>query len=192
MTDGFLIQLVSQPQAVLSELPLTCTCEEAVPLVPADPCAAFNNTVELYRASNGALHDHFYTTSLAELVSAAPAYVREQSGARVLATNATGAVPLFRLWNPDVADHFFTTSAYERAYVLDGTGRASIGRGGWADEGVAAYVLDAPRCGTVPLYRLFRWPQYDHFYTTDAVEMVRSVTQDGYTFESVIGYVWPS
>jgi hypothetical protein len=57
-----------------------------------------------------------------------------------------------------------------------------------------ARAASPPHCGdprvALPLLRAYNSAVADHFYTTDAAEMKRAVTQLGYTAESTTGYVF--
>ncbi|KAJ7802557.1 hypothetical protein B0H14DRAFT_2385378 [Mycena olivaceomarginata] len=53
-------------------------------------------------------------------------------------TQICGSIPFFRLYESALTEHFYTTNAVIQASML--------ASGGWADEGVAGYVLDANVC----------------------------------------------
>jgi len=63
------------------------------------------------------------------------------------------------------------------------------------NDGPVGYVVATAtpgRCGTVPLYRLLNAETGDHYYTTLATERDRLVRDEGYTFEWIEAYVWPT
>ena len=60
-------------------------------------------------------------------------------------------------------------------------------------EGILGYIVSPAtpgRCGTVPLYRLYDPSTSDRYYTTRADER-DLLTDRGYLFEQLAGYVWP-
>ncbi|EJD47821.1 hypothetical protein AURDEDRAFT_163279 [Auricularia subglabra TFB-10046 SS5] len=154
-------------------------------VLAASTCCNFS-TVPFYCAYNAGCRDHLFSTSIDEITGEARAgYVSEGDAGHVLATNASGSVPLYRLWNSALQDHFYTQDANERDSLLSSCGT-------WSYEGVAAYILPQGNCGTVPLYRMVKGgTDNDHFYTVNTAEMVRAVVTYGYTYEYVVGYVWP-
>ncbi len=58
------------------------------------------------------------------------------------------------------------------------------------EEGVAGYVYDRERRGTVPFYRLWSPKNTDHFYTTNKHERDYAIAHYGYVDEGVAGWVY--
>jgi len=141
------------------------------------------------------LGDHFYTTSVEERDRAMANFGYQDEGiacevfSHVFDTPPVpGTVPLFRLFKLDNGDHFYTTSEAERDRAL-----ASFG---YQDEGIAcevfSHVFDTPPVpGTVPLFRLFKLENGDHFYTTSGVERDRAIASFGYQDEGIACEVFP-
>lgn len=98
-------------------------------------------------------------------------------------TAKQGKTPVYWLWHASYTDHFLTTYASERNTAI-GLGYANLGTG---------FALPAPvRFGSTPLYRTFKdAPQIEHFYTASQSDL-QFVTQNGYTDEGVLGYVFAS
>ncbi len=149
-------------------------------------------SVPLRRSYNGSVKDHFYTASPAEADNAARVfgYTTEVAPCNIFTQQYDGTVPLFRLYNGAVIDHFYTTNAAEKD--------RAIAQDGYAFEAVAGYVYYANHDATAvscdggelevrPLYRLYSGKDTDHFYTSDAAERDRAMTQ-GYADEGVVGY----
>jgi hypothetical protein len=88
-------------------------------------------------------------------------------------------VPLYRLYNPAAEDHFYTADAVERD--------ATLARGNYHSEGIAAWVLPVKQPGTAPLYRLY--DGNDHFYTISAAERDRA-TASGYRSDGEVAFVF--
>jgi Repeat of unknown function (DUF5648) len=139
------------------------------------------NISPLYRYWNGAVADHFYTTSWAELGWGGGGYSIEGTVGSLLDSSfsACGAAPLYRYYNPSATDHFYTTSWAE----LGG------GSAGWYYEGVQGYCFPFPVTGSIPLYRYWNGGSADHFYTTNFAELGGG--SGGYVFEGVQCYVSP-
>lgn len=93
-------------------------------------------TIPLYRLWNGPASDHFYTTSAEERDSAIArlGYISEGTAGFVYLDDACGGYPLYRSFRSSGTDHFYTMSAAERDNAK---------AGGWAYEGIAAYILPA-------------------------------------------------
>jgi hypothetical protein len=73
-------------------------------------------------------------------------------------------------------------------------------------NGIAGYVAPTKLSGTVPLYKLYHperleeynskqknclFGSYDNLYTTSQKEMSEAISQHGYQFIGIAGYVWP-
>lgn len=81
-------------------------------------------------------------------------------------------------------EHFYTVFESERDDAIHDLGYAS--------EGIAGYVLDAPLTGSVNLLRFVNAANGDHFYTTSAPEGAGAVATYGYTDEGVACEVFPA
>ncbi|KAE9392835.1 hypothetical protein BT96DRAFT_261406 [Gymnopus androsaceus JB14] len=148
-------------------------------------CADTSDLVPLWRAYNGGVVDHFYTTNVTEMESALTqdGYSLEGSSAYVWTTQETGTTPLYRLFNQDKNDHFYTMSNDEIAEMLSA---------GWAYDTtpIAGYVYPFSICGAAPIYRMFNPTAVDHFYTMDIAE---GEAASGYVNQGIAGYaVLPS
>ena len=72
-------------------------------------------------------------------------------------------------------EHFYTVFEEERDDAIHDLGYAS--------EGIACHVPDAPIAGSLSLFRLLNPANGDHFYTTSAPERDAAITASGYTDE---------
>lgn len=61
---------------------------------------------------------------------------------------------------------------------------------GRAPEATLGFIASRPICGSTPLYRLYSATASNHFYTTSATERDRAVSEFGYRYEAIAGYVW--
>ncbi|MEJ7623505.1 MAG: hypothetical protein WKF34_05895 [Pyrinomonadaceae bacterium] len=91
------------------------------------------------------------------------------------------------------SEHFYTANTAERDSLLKNSTRNTTSGGfsyfiRFRDEGIEGYVSPKQVPGTVPLYRLYKDPM-KHFYTADAAEKDKAISQYGYKFESIVGYV---
>ncbi|KAL4769193.1 hypothetical protein BDW60DRAFT_195637 [Aspergillus nidulans var. acristatus] len=155
----------------------TTTCTSSAP----------TNIVPLYRAYNGNIYDHFYTTDLNEFNNAVQnlQYSDEQTACRLHPTAEQSTVPLYRMYSQSATDHFYTTSAEERDRAVQSLG--------YSDEGVAGYIYPQQSSvpGLVPLYRLYSGEVTDHFYTVSQTERDNTIGRLGYSDEGIAGYVFP-
>ena len=143
-------------------------------LQPADECNTIT-TVGVHRFLNPANDTHFYTKDLAE-GGRARFKVEHQNYFRLATANRPGFQLLYRCVLPKDL-HFYTTNS-----SCEGAGR---------NEGELGYVSTTPKCGAVPLYRLVKAENGDHFYTISDEERDAAVQVSNYTQEQVVGYVWP-
>lgn len=111
-------------------------------------------------------------------------YVNDQSG------NTNGG---------SQSEHFYTANKAERDSLLKNFDRSTAGGGGFfkgdsfgfmkfLDEGIEGYLSPKQVPGTVPLHRLYK-DTMKHFYTADATEKDKAISQYGYRFENIVGYV---
>ncbi|KAJ7741638.1 hypothetical protein B0H16DRAFT_1464357 [Mycena metata] len=97
------------------------------------------STVPFFHLFDGTINDSFYTTSTFERdLALANGYVVGGPDTFIYPTQICGSIPFFRLYDSALTEHFYTTNAAVQASML--------ASGGWADEGVAGYVLDANVC----------------------------------------------
>lgn len=97
------------------------------------------STVPFYRAVKLVGADHLYTTSAAERnVAVEGGYIDEGISAYIYPSQICGSVPFYRVYNSAATEHFYTINETERDSLL--------GSSGWADEGIAGYVLDVGPC----------------------------------------------
>ncbi|KAJ7734075.1 hypothetical protein B0H16DRAFT_1578212 [Mycena metata] len=145
-------------------------------------CDGAAQSSPLYRGWNPTLSDHFYTPSLAEINSAAPAWNSEGIRAGIFTGQVSGSVRFIRMWNGVLNDHFYTTNATEAA---------NAAKTGYAEEDQnPIYIYPTQLCGSTPLYRLYAAAVSDHFYTVDPAER-DGAEQNGWAYEWVAGYVFP-
>jgi hypothetical protein len=118
-------------------------------------------------------------------------------------------VPLYRLFYEDFqagntnggsqSEHFYTANKAERDSLLKNFDRSTAGGGGFfsydsfgnqhfLDEGIEGYLSPKQVPGTVPLYRLYKDPM-KHYYTANATEKDKAISQSGYRFLDIVGYV---
>ncbi|KAK0217717.1 hypothetical protein IW262DRAFT_1088887 [Armillaria fumosa] len=150
----------------------TCLQEQAIPLL---------------RGYNGELHDHFYTTSAAEMENAIMQYKFNSEGdaAFVFGSQAPGTVPLYRTasFQRRGVDHFYTTNENKRNNAVKNLGHN--------DEGIVGYICSSAVCCSVPFYRLYNPRMDDHFYTANKSEKNIATQTLGYVTEGIAGYVLP-
>lgn len=117
-------------------------------------------------------------------------------------------VPLYRLrfiytatntGGSNQSEHFYTANKAERDSAINNLkGYTRADKYAWeeykatsfyfADEGSEGYLSPKEVPGTVPLYRLYKdGPK--HFYTADAAEKDKAISQYGYKLENIVGYV---
>lgn len=126
---------------------------------------------QVHRAYNASTGEHFYTSSLAEAMSAG-FVVEFQNYFRVYAAEHPGLVPLNRCVTA-CGKHLYTTSA-----TCEGT----------TFEGTLGFISPNDSAGTA-LYRAFHPGNCDHFYTTSAAEW-NNATAGVYVAEGITGYVF--
>ena len=150
-----------------------------------------------YRYWKSSVSDHFYTTNINEIGTAAAGvtgrygYVSEGTQCLLYSRQVTGSVPLYRYWKAIIGDHFYTTNSQEIGTTTPGT----TGQHGYISEGIAGYCFSHAVAGTVPLYRYWKGIVGDHFYTTNAAEIGTTtpgqVGRHGYQSEGVACHVIP-
>ena len=154
----------------------------------------------LYRYWKSSVNDHFYTTNIHEIGTAAlgitghHGYVSEGTQCLLYTRQVAGTVPLYRYWRPAVSDHLYTTSSQEIGTTTPGV----TGRHGYISEGITGYCFPHAVAGTVPLYRYWKPGSdtvNDHLYTTNAAEIGTTtpgqVGKFGYYSEGVACYLIP-
>jgi len=115
-------------------------------------------------------HDHFHTTSIAEIGTATlgnHGYTSEGTECVIRRLEVTGSVPLFRYYHQQLVDHFYTTNAGEIGTTTPGV----IGNHGYRSEGRAGYCFSSQVPNTIPLFRYYNPTISDHFYTTNSMEI---------------------
>ncbi|KAI0322134.1 hypothetical protein OF83DRAFT_1049947, partial [Amylostereum chailletii] len=98
-------------------------------------------------------------------------------------SDPSSAVALLRGYSSSATDHFYTTNAAEM--------QNAVANLGYSQEGNAARVFPShdATSSTIPLYRIYRSKDTDHFYTTDANERATVIAAGG-SDEGVAGYVY--
>jgi len=125
----------------------------------------------VHRAASPTL-GHFYTLDAGEAMSG-DFKPEALNFFHLYAGPGEGLVPFYRCLKGD-GRRFYTTSA-----TCENAGPV---------EGSLGHIATDPRCGSVPLFRLYGGG--DHFYTTSEAERDGAVAMYGYTFEFVAGHVW--
>ena len=143
-------------------------CNDACDEGPIPGCRA-----AVHRASSPTL-GHFYTLDLGE-ANAGDYSLEAQDYFFVLADAVPELSPLHRCLRPN-GKRFYTLSAN-----CEGAGDL---------EGVLGHIAPDDRCGSTALYRLYHSGNNAHFYTVSAAERDNAVNNLGWTFESIVGYVW--
>ncbi|KAH7662513.1 hypothetical protein AAVH_43526, partial [Aphelenchoides avenae] len=96
------------------------------------------------------------------------------------------------MWHPGLLDHFYTTVGAEK--------NKAITKLGYKLEDLPGYVYPPPAEGqttctvpnTAPLYRMYKYPNADHFYTMDAGERQKAISSLGYTDEGIAACIPPA
>lgn len=132
-----------------------------------------------YRAYNGSISDHFYTTSLTEIINSGSLGYRYEGIAcdLVTADDSRKSAPLFRAFSPGQGDHFYTASYPEFINAISSFGYQS--------EGVAGYMVTSGS----DFWRAYRSNGGDHFYTKSYSEWINSAVSHGYLLEGSAGKV---
>lgn len=124
--------------------------------------------------SNHASLGHFYTTDLTEAQSNG-FYLEAQDFYFLYAAAVEGLAPFNRCLRPNGKRFYTTSESCEDAGV---------------NEGALGWIAPDERCGGIPLYRLYHAGNSAHFYTTSAAERDNAVTNLGWIYEAIAGYVW--
>lgn len=156
------------------------------------------DTVPLYRYWKNSKADHFYTTNMMEIGTAAPGtvghfdYKSEGIQCLIFSKPLMGTIPLYRYWaGGDIIDHFYTTNAEEIGTTTNG----EKGTDGYICEGITGYCYATAMNGTIPLYRYYSEQSKDHFYTTNPQEIgttaIGEIGHFDYKSEGIVCYVLP-
>ena len=154
--------------------------------------------VPLYRYWKSENADHFYTKNANEIGTKMSGqrgkhgYVSEGIQCYVYEEQVEHSVPLYRYWKSAVSDHFYTTDVKEIGTITPG----EIANYGYKSEGIVGYCFPNKKGKTVPLYRYWNPRSSDHFYTTNGMQEIGTVTpgETGnglYISEGVACYVEP-
>ena len=93
------------------------------------------------------------------------------------------AEPNYRLYDPAIQQHLWTTDRNEYFTLRSG--------GAWIPEGVADYMFATAVTASISLYRLsYNGPTLLHLWTT-ALNEYDTLSGEGWTPESIVGYVLP-
>jgi len=98
-------------------------------------------------------------------------------------------VPVYRFWSPRTGGYFFTALEAEKNVLVD------VYPDAWTLEGVAYYAyLRATETGLMPVYRLWSDMLGSHFYTIDAAERDRLLSDYGdvWTYEVSVFHAYPT
>ncbi|KAI0317076.1 hypothetical protein OF83DRAFT_1172313 [Amylostereum chailletii] len=128
-----------------------------------------------------------FAAPLSQTSSSSPLGLRgtDSSSTSLACSDPGTAIPFLRGYSSSATDHFYTTNALEMENAV-----ANLG---YASEGDAALIFGTqdPTSVTIPLYRIYRSADTDHFYTTDANERANTIAGGG-TDEGIAGYVYSS
>ncbi|KAH7711532.1 hypothetical protein AAVH_21144 [Aphelenchoides avenae] len=170
--------------------PAKTTKRHIKPKPAKETCQKSAAAVPLYRAYNGDVQDHFYTTKFDELASAKTkhGYKGEGITGRILRTKAPKSTELYRLYHKGSNDHFYATNKEERDNA--------ISKLGYKDQGTVGYVYKASNgkcpCPEVrPLYRVHNSGAVDHFYTMNKGEKDQAISKLGYKDEGIAACIFP-
>jgi hypothetical protein len=132
-----------------------------------------------HRAYSGNAGDHLYTTSVAEIASAAVLGYAYEGVACNLVTgdDPLASAPLYRAYSPGQADHFYTANFSELINAISALG--------YQYEGVSGYITATGS----DFLRSYSGSLGDHFYTTNFQEWINSAVTHGYTLEGSAGKV---
>lgn len=132
-----------------------------------------------HRAYSGNAGDHLYTTSVAEIASAAVLGYSYEGIACNLVTSddPLAAGPLYRAYSQRQADHFYTANVSELINAISALG--------YRYEGISGYMATTGS----DFLRSYSGSLGDHFYTTDFQEWINSAVSHGYTLEGSAGKV---
>lgn len=99
--------------------------------------------------------------------------------------SGSGKVPLnnLRLNNASFLDDFYTIDPQQV--------NEAINIHGFSDVGDTGFVSQNSFSGALPIYRLYHPTRVDHAYTSSITQR-NMLVNDGYTFERIEGYLWPS
>ncbi|MCA9652635.1 MAG: hypothetical protein KC501_22145 [Myxococcales bacterium] len=130
--------------------------------------------VGVHRSLSPSTGEHFYTTDIGEAQCCG--FDLESANFYYLYSGPHPGLTAFHRCLTGSGFHFYTQSATCEGTTL---------------EGVMGYIATAAgTAGSVPLYRLYRAANGDHFYTTSAAERDNAINTLGYVAEGVAGYVW--
>ncbi len=129
--------------------------------------------IGVHRSFNGGNPEHFYTTSLAEAMTAG--FTLEfQDYYDIYADEHPGLSGWYRCIKGN-GKHFYTMSSTCEGQTV---------------EGLMGYVSSSDVPESTPLYRLHNGSIGNHFYTTSAAERDNAVSNLGYTYEAIGCYVF--
>ena len=155
--------------------------------------------IPLHRYWKIEVSDHLYTNDPSEIGTTVPGqkgkynYAYERIQCFLYLKQIDNSVPLYRYFNNNVSDHLYTTDEGEIGTITP----MMIGNDGYKFESIVGYCLITQDEGTVPLYRYWNPRNSDHFYTTDGLQEIGTVTEGetrrhGYTSQGVVCYVHPA
>lgn len=109
----------------------------------------------------------------APMIASATAYVPRPS-----------YVAAYQTYNASITDYLYTTSITESNASLSS---------GYANRSVPFYIEQYPQAHTIALHRYWKGaPSTEHVYITDQYPQdLINVTQAGYTYEGIAGYIYP-
>jgi len=145
----------------------------------------------VYRFFQRRIGSHFYTASATERDSVksnlADVYTFEGTAYTLNVLDPANSTPLYRFFNKKNGSHFYTASLAERDSVYQNLSAT------YSYDGPGYLVSDAPKPGTVPVFRFFNRRNGSHFYTTSPAEktaVIRTLAAT-YTYEGPAFWIAP-
>ena len=129
--------------------------------------------IGVHRASGGG--GHLYTIDLAA-ANAAPYKVEFANYFYVYKLQVPGTQPAYSCKKPN-GKYFLTSSPNCEGINVVGA--------------LFGYWAQGPLCDAVALHRLYNGQYGDHFYTVSDAEKQSAISQYGYMYEGIAGYVFP-
>ncbi|KAF8877437.1 hypothetical protein BD779DRAFT_1677333 [Infundibulicybe gibba] len=148
-------------------------------------CADPSLSTILYMDYNPDTNDRFYTDDFDTffLFFRHFGYFETDFTCMVFATQQPGTVGLWEVLKATAAPRFYTASVDEKDDALANQGYA------FADIVAWIYDTPSPACATIPLFHLLNNATGDHYYTASETNKDSFVSDKGYIFVGITGYV---
>ncbi|MDR1521562.1 MAG: hypothetical protein LBS28_01725 [Streptococcaceae bacterium] len=119
--------------------------------------------IPVYRVLNPTDKRHLFTINRNEMINLVQNHGWIDEGIAFYFVNEKQGIPLYRLYNKNSGEHFYTINEFERDDLI---------KKGWADEGIAGYVLHPD--GNVGIRILRLWnsdpDRQEHLFTANTFE----------------------